>query len=120
MFDISKADDISILHLYGDLSLMEMELLEKAIQSFKKCRHYKIVLDLARVDYLHLQVANKLAREANELRSFQGDLKLVNTNAQLRDSLKFVGADCRLKDYSSISEAILSFLKKTKNDEKLL
>ncbi|MBI2340577.1 MAG: STAS domain-containing protein [Deltaproteobacteria bacterium] len=120
MFDISNAADIAILHLYGDLSLLEMELLEKAIRSFKECRHTKIVLDLARVDYLHLRAARSLLRQAEELRQNDGDLKIAHVSDQLRESLKFAGADQSLKDYASISEAILSFLKKTQGEDRLL
>ncbi|MBI4411818.1 MAG: STAS domain-containing protein [Deltaproteobacteria bacterium] len=120
MFDVTKADDVSILHLYGDLSLMEMEFLEKAIQSFKNCRHTKIVLDLARVDYLHLRAAQSLARQAVELRRNDGDLKITGAGDQLREALKFVGADQGLKDYASIAEAILSFLKRRQRDERML
>lgn len=111
MFEVSKVNDISILHLYGDLALLEVELIEKTIQSFKKCNHYKILLDMAEVDYLHFQVAQKLVREANDLRLKEGDLKLAQSNEQTREILKFTGADQSLEDYSSVSEAILSFLK---------
>lgn len=111
MFDISKAHDVSILHLYGELSLLEMELLEKTIRSFKKSQHYKILLDLAGVDHVHYEVTRRLAVQAVRLKNREGDIKLANLNENNRKIFKFTGADQFLEDYSSVSDAILSFLR---------
>ena len=111
MFDVTKANDVSILHLYGELSLLEMELLEKTIRSFKKNRHFKILLDMAGVDHVHYEVTRKLAVQAVRLKNQRGDIKLANVNENNRQVFKFTGADQYLEDYSSVSDAILSFLK---------
>lgn len=113
MFEITKADDISILHLYGELTLLEMEILEKTIRSFKKRHYYKILLDLTGVDHVHFEVTKKLADQAVELRTKNGDIKLAHANEKTRQVFQFTGADQYLEDYSSTSEAILSFLKGT-------
>ncbi len=115
MFDVSKAYDVSILHLYGELSLLEMELIEKTIRSFKKSKHYKILLDMAGVDHVHYEVTRKLAVQAVRLKNQRGDIKLANVNETSRQIFKFTGADQFLEDYSSVSDAILSFLKGEKN-----
>lgn len=116
MYEITKANDISILHLYGEISLLEMELLEKTIRSLKRHQQCKILLDLAGVDHLHFEVTCKLAREAARLRLENGELKLTGMNQQLRQIFRFTGADQYLEDYSTVSEAILSFLKETRQN----
>ncbi len=116
MYEITRASDISILHLYGELSLLEMELLEKTIRSLKRHQQCKILLDLTGVDHLHFEVARKLVREANQLRLQNGELKIAGINQQVRHIFQFTGADQFLEDYSSISDAILSFLKETRQN----
>lgn len=111
MFDISTSADISVLHLYGEISLMEMDIIEKMITSFRKHRHYKILLDLAHVDHVHFQAVKRWAEAAKELQNFSGDLKLINPNSKTKNIIKFIGADQYLRDYASTSDAILSFLK---------
>lgn len=111
MFEITKANDIAILHLYGEIAQLEMELIQKIIHSFKCHDQNKILLDLARVDHVHFEAVKKWAEEARELRNRQGDLKLIRPSPNTREILKFTGVDQHLQDYASVSEAILSFLK---------
>lgn len=111
MFETTKAHDISILHLYGEISLIEIELIQNMLSSFRKSHHNKVLLDLAQVDYLHFQAVRKWAQEAVAFRRRDGDLGLISANRQAKLVLQFTGADQHLKDYASIGEAILSFLK---------
>lgn len=111
MFDITKVQDISILHLHGEISLLEFEMIQRIIDSFKRHHHLKILLDLAQVDYIHFKAIYHLARKAIELRSCEGDLKLASLNPKTRQVLVFTGADQYLTDYATVGEAVLSFLK---------
>lgn len=111
MYDISKVDDISVLHLYGEVSLLEMEIIQKLIASLKKNNHTKILIDLAQVDHVHFQAVQRWAEAALALQAEEGDLKIAGANTETQQVLKFVGADQHLKDYASIADAILSFLR---------
>lgn len=111
MFDVSTSQDISILHLYGEISLLEVDIIDRMIQSFKKHKHFKILLDLAEVDHVHFQAVKNWAKEAQELQSTDGDLKIAEANKDTQNTIKFIGADQYLRDYASASEALLSFLK---------
>lgn len=111
MIDISTSYDISILHLYGEISLLEADLIEKMIESFKRHKHFKILLDLAQCDYVHFQAVKKWAEQAKQLQSVNGDLKLAQVGRDTKNIIKFIGADQYLRDYSSASDALLSFLK---------
>ena len=116
MIEVTKASDISILSMYGELTLMEMEILEKTIESFKKSQHYKILLNLAGVDHVHFEVTKRLVGEAYKLREQDGDLRLTGVDQDTRNVFKFTGADQHIKDYSSISDAILSFIREARSD----
>ncbi len=111
MIEASRAHDISILNLYGELTLLEMEILEKTILSFKKRKHYKILLDFAGVDHVHFEVTRRLAEQALIFRMRRGDIKLVNLNENNRQIFRFTGADQHIQDYSSKADAMLSFLR---------
>lgn len=115
MLEFSKVHDISILHLYGEISQMEMEMVEKALKSLKSSAHHKVLIDLAQVDYLHLKAVKLWAKKAKEFKAKDGDIKLVQANEDIRHMLKFTGADRDLQDYASASEAILSFLNISQN-----
>lgn len=119
MIEINKADDISILSLYGELTLLELEVLERTIQSFKKSQQYKILLDFAEVDHVHFEVTRRLAEHSLLFRLRHGDIKLANMNDNTREVFKFTGADQYMEDYASKADAILSFLRCVQVDDHL-
>lgn len=110
MLRISKMADVSILHLYGEVSLLEMEMMEKIFQSLHRHRHTKVLVDLAEVEHLHYRVFRQWILAAEKFRTNQGDLKLANAGRTASLLLRFTGADQYLADYSSLSDAMLSFL----------
>lgn len=117
--EISKVHDISILHLFGEVSFMEMDRIEQALNSMRKSSSNKILIDMTSVDYIHYLVIKRIIDNALNLRETNGDIKLVNVNAEAREMIRFTGADQFLEDYATISEAILSFLKQNESREKM-
>lgn len=111
IMEISKVHDISILHLFGEVSLMEMDHIERVLESFRQSKLNKVLIDLTSVDHIHYVVIKRLIDNAVHFRDESGDIKLVSTNADMKEILRFAGADQFLEDYATISEAILSFLK---------
>lgn len=108
--EVTKVHDISILHLFGEVSFMEMERIEQTLHSLKKSRHNKVLIDMTSVDHVHYLVIKRLINNALTLREVHGDLKLVHPNSETKEMIRFTGADQFLEDYASVSEAILSFL----------
>lgn len=117
MFEVTRANDISILHLYGEISLMEMDMVEKTLNSLRKHQHLKVLIDMAGVDHLHFEVTKRLAREAQRMRDENGELKIANTNPSNRELFRFTGADQFMEDYSSVADALLSFLNAAGDDD---
>lgn len=116
VMEVTKVHDISVLHLFGEVSLMELDQIERVLSSLKKTQNHKVILDMTSVDHIHYQVVKKLVENAITLRSRNGDLKLVNVNTDARNIMQFTGADQYLEDYATISEGILSFLKQSLGD----
>lgn len=109
--EITKVNDISILHLFGEVSFMEIDRIERVLGNLGKSLHNKVLIDMTWVDHVHYMVVKKLVMSAEEFRRRRGDLKLVNLSPETRELMRFTGADQFLEDYASIAEAILSFLK---------
>jgi len=116
--EVTKVHDISILHLFGEVSFMELDRIEQTLNSFKKASSKKILIDMTSVDYIHYLVIKHLVDNASQLRREDGDLKVVNIRNDAREMFRFTGADQYLEDYATISEAILSFLNKSEGREK--
>ncbi len=109
--EVSKVHDIAVLHLFGEISFMELDRIETVIQSLLRSHNTKIILDFASVDHIHYRVIKNLVDQAKNLRVENGDLKIVGANDETRQIFRFTGADQHLEDYATISECILSFLK---------
>lgn len=108
--EVTRVHDISILHFFGEVGFMELDLIEKVLCSLRKSNLNKILIDMTSVDHVHYIVLKKLMAEAMALRHQRGDIKLANLNSDTKKLVNFVGADQVFSDYASISEAILSFL----------
>ena len=94
MVEISKMSDVSILHLFGQISLLEMDwvsgMMEIAGQSVDK----KAWFHLAQTDH--------------DL--FQAVKKNIARTPSLSDSQNFSGADQRMRDYSAVADSVLSLI----------
>ena len=115
--EITKIHDISVLHFFGEVTFLEIDRIERVLESLKNTNHNKVILNLADADHVHYQVIKKLADEASKMRSINGDIKIVSANQETKEVMRFVGADQYLDDYANISECILSFLKQHGGDE---
>lgn len=119
MYELKQVGDISILHLFGEVSLAEMEKIQEIFKSLRQTSSSKILLDLSQVDHIHFRAVERWALEAIDLQKNEGGLKLVAPNREAKHILQFTGADQFLEDYFNLSEAILSFLNQTEaTDEK--
>lgn len=111
--EISRVHDISVLHLFGEVSLAEINHIEKVIRSLKESQYHKIILDMANVDHIHYLIAETLISQAQSLREKQGDLKIASIGAYAKEIFRFTGADQYFENYATISDAILSFLRRS-------
>ena len=116
--EISKIHDISILHLFGEVGFMEIDRIEKILNSLRRSQHRKVLVDLSATDHVHYMVIKRLIQKAVEVRGESGDIKLVGPNWETQEMIRFTGADQFIEDYASISEAILSFLHQPQHSDR--
>lgn len=117
--ELSKIHDISVLHLFGEVSFLEMDQIEKTLLSLRQANHHNVLIDMNSVDHIHYRIIKRLVHSAFEFRHRAGDLKLAGLRPEAREVIKFTGADQVLEDYATISEAILSFLNKVDSEVKI-
>ncbi|MCP5464028.1 MAG: STAS domain-containing protein [Deltaproteobacteria bacterium] len=115
--EISKVHDISILHLFGEVSFMEIDRIERVLNSLQQTNHNKVLIDMTSVDHIHYVVIKNLIEKAMSFRDMSGDIRLVSVQEDAREMIRFTGADQYLEDYANISEGILSFLTRTESNE---
>lgn len=117
--EISKIHDVSVLHLFGEVSFLEMDQIEKTLVSLRQARSHNVLIDMNFVDHIHYRIIKRLVHSAFEFRHQAGDIKLARLKPETREVIKFTGADQVLEDYATISEAILSFLGKVDSEAKI-
>lgn len=117
--EVTRVADISILHLFGEISFLEMNRIEKTLTSLRRSNFNKVLLDMSSVDHVHYMIIKRIVENALELRGRRGDIKITGLNDDTRQIMRFTGADQYLQDYATISEAILSFLKKSSDTASL-
>ncbi|EKD41447.1 MAG: hypothetical protein ACD_73C00719G0001, partial [uncultured bacterium] len=97
MFEFSKINEVAILHLFGELSSLEIDWVAHVMESFKKCKRHKFLADLAYADHVHFQAVRHWAVSTQDLASINGDVGRFK---------KFAGADQHMKDYSLVAEVM--------------
>jgi len=114
--ELLKIHDVSILQLFGEISVHDVISMERLFASLRKTQHHKVILDMGSVDHIHYRVVKKLIEEAGEFRKYRGDLKIINLNPQTKEIFRFIGADQLLEDYENLLEGVLSFSQQTQGE----
>lgn len=115
--EVTKMHDISVLHLFGEISFLEIDRIERTLHSLHQSNNKNILIDMSYVDHIHYMVIKRLVHSAIKIRAQEGDIKLANINPETKEMIKFTGADQYLEDYATISEAMLSFLNQCDSKE---
>jgi anti-anti-sigma factor len=109
MYEISSVDDVTVLHLSGEVSHTEMLTIENVIGKLMKTSKNKIVLNFKKVEHVNYKTISRLLENATTLRSLEGDLKCASLNHYNQKIFKFTGADQVVESYDSVYDAIMSF-----------
>lgn len=107
-----KVDDISVMGLAGELDGDRGSLLLKEIENLIRFEWNKIVLDLRKVEHIHLRFLRDLlflAFRAKTSTLGPGAIKLANVSSYAKKILMISGVDRFFETYDSVAEAVLSF-----------
>ncbi len=87
----NQEQGIAFVHITGAVTSKTSPVLFESLKNLKKKKFVNVVLNLARVDYLDYQVISDLLKQRKELLISGGDIRLVNVNPLLLDSLRLFG-----------------------------
>jgi len=82
---------IAFVHITGAVTSKSSPVLFESLKNLKKKKFVNVVLDLARVELLEYQVISELLKQRKALLVAGGDIRLVNVNPLLLNSLRLFG-----------------------------
>jgi anti-anti-sigma factor len=109
MFELSTFDDVSVLHLSGEVSYSEMSQIEGILGELLSSAKTKVVLNFQKVEHVNYKTIKNLLDEALKLRRLEGDLKCASMNRYNKNIFRFTGADQVVESYDSVYDAVMSF-----------
>ncbi|MCK5243271.1 STAS domain-containing protein [bacterium] len=101
--------DIAVIHVAGLVDTNASRHLSRTLENMLTNKHYKVVVDLEKVDYISSAGWGIFIGELRELRQNGGDLKLAAMIPEVEDVFKllefynvlqaFVTVDAAIRDY---------------------
>jgi anti-anti-sigma factor len=104
-----EQDGITIFSLEGRVDSEGALDLDLALQTAVSEGKRKLILEMARVQYISSAGLRTLADILTQVRAGQGDLKLVNLSQRVARVLQIIGFDKFFSIYVTVDEAIASF-----------
>jgi anti-anti-sigma factor len=109
MFEMTTFDDVSVLHLSGEVSYPEMSQIAEMLGELLDSAKTKIVLNFQKVEHVNYKSIQSLLEEAFKLRRLEGDLKCASLSRYNKNIFRFTGADQLVESYDSVYDAVMSF-----------
>ncbi len=116
---VGAADEIVKLRIDGILDTLTSPQLEKVMNSLMDQKRFKIIIDLAGVDYISSAGWGIFISHLKEIRENRGDLKLVRMLPQVNEIFELLEFDSILKAYDSLEDARIDFIQHEKTAQRL-
>jgi anti-sigma B factor antagonist len=100
---------VSEVRIDGVIDTLTAGELEEVIDSLIKRDRYRIVIDLAGVDYISSAGWGILISHIKDVRAHEGDLKLANMVPNVHEIYELLEFDNVLQSYRSVDEARQTF-----------
>lgn len=101
--------DVTVITIHGHIDTTTSVSLEKELQRVLRGRSYRIVIDLAGVDYISSAGWGIFLSEIRRIRQQGGDLRLAGMKAEVLDVYEMLEFRSVLAHYASLPEALASF-----------
>ena len=108
-FHITKEDDITIVHIIGDLVAGKLYDIKKQTNELLTEDNPKIILDFTDVNFMDSSGVGFLINTLKTLASKNIALKIANINATVTNVLKQMKLYSFFEHYESVDEALESF-----------
>ncbi|MEA1981702.1 MAG: STAS domain-containing protein [candidate division Zixibacteria bacterium] len=102
-------DEISGVRIDGVIDTITASELERVVESLIKRHRYKIILDLAGVDYISSAGWGIFISHIKEVRANEGDIKLVNMIDNVFEIYELLEFENVLRSYNTYDEARSDF-----------
>jgi len=100
---------VTIFVLDGRADNIGAKELETTLQAAVQQGHYKMVLDLANLQYINSASLRILADVLTQNRNNKGDLRLVALNPKVERVFKIIGFDKFFDVFNTIEDALYNF-----------
>jgi len=107
--NISQQEDIHILHISGYLDAHTVPRFEEAIQKLVKAQHYKIIVNMEKLDYISSAGLGVFMGFIEEIRENGGDIKLCRLSAKVFRVFDLLGFPTLFDIVDSQQEAVERF-----------
>lgn len=101
--------DIVVLKVGGYIEFSTSDELDGLIDRLIETKTYKIIIDLANVDYISSRGWSILLSKIKEIRENDGDLKLLHLTENVYEVYKVLEFFWFMKVYDSMEEAVKDF-----------
>lgn len=106
-------DSIAIIKVGGYIDTTTSSELERALMSLIKKEQYRIIVDLADVDYISSAGWGIFISEIKGIKQNNGDLKLVRMIPEVYEVFELLEFHYILKAYDTLEEAVEAFIKES-------
>ena len=115
-----RKSGVSEVRVDGVIDTLTATELEQVLDSLLRRGRYRIVVDLAGVDYISSAGWGIFISHIKDVRANEGDVKLANMVPDVYEIFELLEFDKILKAYSSVDEAVAQFTIESENqtDEK--
>ncbi|HLG93555.1 MAG TPA: STAS domain-containing protein [candidate division Zixibacteria bacterium] len=103
--EAAKAEGLSVLRVDGVVDTMTASELEKVMNSLLSQKRYRIVVDLAGVDYISSAGWGIFVSNIREVRANRGDIKLARMMPSVYEVFELLEFDSILRAFDSIDRA---------------
>lgn len=104
-----QSGDITLVRVDGVIDTMTASELERVMNSLMEQKRYKIIIDLAGVDYISSAGWGIFISNIREIKSNAGDIKLARMIPSVYEIFELLEFDSILKAYDNIEKAKIEF-----------
>ncbi len=104
-----RTSDVTMVRVDGVIDTMTASELERVMNTLLEQRKYKIIVDLAGVDYISSAGWGIFISNIREIKSHEGDIKLARMTPSVYEIFELLEFDSILKAYDNIEKARTDF-----------
>ena len=108
-FETRAENGVDVIDISGQLDAFTTPDVKAEFKKLTDARHYKLVLNLEKVDYVNSTAIGAIVAVAQQVRRRKGDLKIFGMKADIRKVFDLVGASKILGIFDTEKEAVDNF-----------